>query len=183
MRRFRAALRRFRFDQRGALSVEAVLILPVLIWALMVSFGFWDAFRAQNAHIKATFAVSDLLSREMTGINTAYINGMHSVYRYMAQARGDSWMRVTSLRYRGSDDSFRVLWSRTTNATRAPRMTDAMLAALRARIPVMANDDTVVIVETWKDYRPLFDIGIGQRVFHEFLVIRPRWLSPIPLTS
>jgi hypothetical protein len=27
------------------------------------------------------------------------------------------------------------------------------------------------------------DMGIGRRVFSEFVVSRPRWLSPIPLTS
>lgn len=183
MRRIAEILRRFGAEQRGALSVEAVIILPVLIWTLMASFVFWDAFRTQNTHMKAAYAVTDMLSREMTSINTAYISGMHSVFRYMTQAEGETWMRVTSVRYRAVDDSYRVLWSRTTNAGRAPPYTDASLVPLRPRIPVMANDDTIIIVETWQDYQPLFNVGIGRRLMDEFIVTRPRWLSPIPLTS
>ncbi|MFN3642712.1 MAG: TadE/TadG family type IV pilus assembly protein [Gemmobacter sp.] len=183
MDRIRAALRRFRSDTRGAVAVESVLILPLLIWALMASFVYWDTFRTHNAHMKATYAVTDALSREMTGINTAYINGMHDVYRYMMQTDEPTWMRVTSVRYTEADDTFRVLWSRSTNGVRAPVMTNAMLANIRAQIPAMSNDDSVIIVETWREYTPLFRVGLEARVFTQFIVTRPRWLSPIPLTS
>lgn len=181
--RMPAFLRRFAADTRGSISMETVIVMPVLIWALMASFVYWDTFRNQNAHMKATFAVADMLSREMTSINTAYIIGMHTVYRYMMQTTEPTWMRVTSVQYRASDDSYRVLWSRSTNNSRAPQLTHATLAAMRSRLPLMASDDTVVVVETWREYEPVFNIGLGRRIFEQFTVTRPRWLSPIPLTS
>jgi Flp pilus assembly protein TadG len=183
MRGLASLCRRFRSDQRGALSVETVIIMPLLLWTLMACFVFWDAFRTRNTHMKAAHAVTDMLSREMTAIDTAYINGMHAVFRYMTRSDRETWMRVTSVRYRADDDSYRVLWSRTTNAAHAPQHTDASLVPFRPRIPLMANDDTIIIVETWQDYEPLFNVGIGQQVMSEFIVTRPRWLSPIPLTS
>jgi Flp pilus assembly protein TadG len=183
MRRLIAALRGFLRDTRGAVSAETVLVMPILIWALMGSFVYWDVFRSQNAHMKATYAVTDMLTREMAAVNTAYINGMHAVFRYLMQTDEPTWMRVTSIRFQASDNTYRVLWSRSTNPTRAPQMTNAMLANLRARIPTMANDDTAVIVETWREYTPVANVGIGRRIFTEFVVSRPRWLSPIPLTS
>ena len=183
MRRVIKALRRFRRDTSGAVSAETVIVLPLLAWALMASFVYWDVFRTRNVHMKATYAVTDMLTREMTAVNTAYINGMNSVYRYMMQTDEPTWIRVTSIRYTENDDTYRVLWSRSTNNTRSPPMTNAMLANLRARIPNMANDDTAVIVETWREYTPVANVGLGRRVFNEFVVSRPRWLSPIPLTS
>ncbi len=181
--RMPAVLRRFAADTRGSISMETVIVMPVLIWALMASFVYWDTFRSKNAQMKATFAVADTLSREMTGINTAYITGMHAVFRYMMQTSEPTWMRVTNVQYRASDDSYRVLWSRSTNTTRAPQLTHATLAQMRARLPLMANDDTILVIETWREYEPVFNVGLGRRIFGEFTVTRPRWLSPIPLTS
>lgn len=183
MRRLIASIRRFARDTAGVVSVETLIVMPLLTWALLASFVYWDVFRNQNAHVKATYAVTDMLTREMAAVNTAYINGMHTVFRHMSGTAEPTWMRVTSIQYRASDDTYRVVWSRTTNATRAPQMTNAMLANVRARIPLMADGDSAVIVETWRDYTPMADMGIGRRVFSEFVVSRPRWLSPIPLTS
>lgn len=183
MHRLFAMLRQFLRDTRGSISMETVIVMPVLCWTLMASFVYWDTFRSQNAHLKASYAVADMLTREMTAINNAYITGMHNVYRYMMQTSEPTWMRVTSVQFRASDNSYRVLWSRTTNATRAPQMTNTMLSNMRARMPLMANDDTVIVVETWREYQPVFDIGLGRRIFEEFIVTRPRWLSPLPLTA
>jgi hypothetical protein len=179
----RRLIARFLRDNRGAVSAETVLVMPILVWALMASFVYWDIFRSQNAHMKATYAVTDMITREMTSVNLAYINGMNAVYRHLMQTDELTWIRVTSIQFRASDNTYRVLWSRSTNPTRAPQMTNAMLADLRARIPNMAPDDTAIIVETWREYTPVANMGIGRRVFRELVVSRPRWLSPIPLTS
>jgi Flp pilus assembly protein TadG len=179
LRLFLAFLR----DQRGSMSVETVIIMPALLWAFMAMFVYWDLFRTNNAHVKATYVVSDMITRELNSITMADINGLHSVYRYVSAANEPTWMRVTSIQYRASNDTYRVLWSRSTDTAKAPQLNNGTLAAVRGGLPEIADTDTLILVETWRDYTPTFSIGLGERTFSQFMVARPRWLSPIPLTS
>jgi hypothetical protein len=48
-------------------------------------------------------------------------------------------------------------------------------------IPVLDNTESVIIVETWVDYAPDFDIGVlnmapglGGQTFTQFIVTKPR---------
>lgn len=176
------ALRRFGRDGAGAISTEAVLVMPVLLWVFMAMFVYWDAYRVQNGHIKASYTVSDMISRENTAINTAYIFGMHEIYRYLSMTDEATLMRVSSVQYRISDNSYRVLWSRTTSSGRAPAHTTATMAAQRDRLPKMADSHTTLVVETWRDFTPVLSVGLPQRTFYQFTAVRPRFLSPLPIS-
>lgn len=176
-------LARFRRDTRGAMSVEALLILPLLLWCYMAMFIYWDAFRSVNTHVKATYTVADLISREINPVNPAYINGLAQIHRYINKVRaGDTYLRVTHFQYNAAQDRFVVLWSRSSAGAPAA-LTTASLTAMRNRIPVMADADTAILVEAWRAFQPRFDVGIAPRTFYEFTVVRPRFLSPIPFTS
>jgi hypothetical protein len=180
MRSPAAALARFRRDQRGSISVETVLIMPLLLWAFMALFVYWDAYRANNTHIKATYTVTDLFSREMAAVNNGYVAGLHDIYRYVTATDEASVLRVTSVIYRQPTDTYQVLWSRSTNTARAPMLTNATIAALRDNFPVMANDDTVLVLETWRDFTPPFNVGLDARTFYHISITRPRFLTPMP---
>ena len=47
-RLIRRRLARFSSDQTGSTTVEAVLILPLLLWAYVAMFVYFDAFKIQN---------------------------------------------------------------------------------------------------------------------------------------
>lgn len=183
MRRAVLRLCRFRRDDRGAISTEAILILPMLLWAYMAMFVYWDAFRAVNTHTKATYTVADMLSREINPVSAAYIDGLASIHRFITQVpAGESYIRVTHFQYDESNDSYVVLWSHSTAG--APAALNASgLAGNRDRIPVMADADTAILVEAWRVFRPRLDVGVGDREFNEFTVVRPRFLSPLPFSS
>lgn len=175
-------LRQFRDDEGAFISVETILIMPLLMWVFMALFVYWDAFRAENTSVKASYVLADMISRENAAVNAAYVNGMHLVFRYMVDTQEDTWIRVTSVQFRQSDNSYRVLWSRTTNATRAPIHTHATMAVNRPRLPNLADTDTVIVVETWRRFTPPFMVGLDRRTFNEFTVMRPRFLSPLPIS-
>lgn len=175
-------IRHFARDESAFISVEAILVMPLLIWVFMAMFVYWDAFRAQNTSVKASYVLADMISRESQPVNTAFINGMHQVFRYMVNTREQTWIRVTSVQYRQSDDRYLVLWSRTTNSTRAPQHTVTTMAQNRHRLPVLANSDTMIVVETWRNFTPPFQVGLSPRTFDEFSVMRPRFLSPLPIS-
>ena len=179
---FMTRIRHFARDESAFISIEAIIVMPLLIWLFMALFVYWDAFRSQNTSVKASYVMADMISRENAAVNNAYINGMHSVFRYMVNTNEQTWIRVTSVQFRQSDNSYRVLWSRTTNATRAPEHTHATMALNRDRLPLLANSDTMIVVETWRRFTPPFRVGLDQRTFNEFTVMRPRFLSPLPIS-
>jgi Flp pilus assembly protein TadG len=179
---FVTRLRRFAQDESAFISIEAIIVMPLLIWVFMALFVYWDAFRAENTSVKASYVLADMISRENAAVNTAYINGMHQVFRYMVNTPEQTWIRVSSVQFRASDNSYQVLWSRTTNATRAPAHTTATMALHRPRLPLLANSDTMIVLETWRRFSPPFQVGLDKRTFAQFTVMRPRFLSPLPIS-
>ncbi|MFN3606250.1 MAG: TadE/TadG family type IV pilus assembly protein, partial [Cypionkella sp.] len=75
-------LRRFAGDARGNMSVEAMLMLPVLVWALIAFFSFWDVYRINYLAKKATFTIADVISRERAQISAAFAYRYGTVFAY-----------------------------------------------------------------------------------------------------
>ena len=71
-----------------------------------------------------------------------------------------------------------MLFSRTPG-NKMPQLNDAALEyARKDRIPLMADNDSVVIVETEVAYDPGFEVGIPNHSFDNFIVTRPRYYPP-----
>lgn len=177
-----ARLRRFARDEDGALVLtEFLLLLPMLVWGFIALFVYWDAFRTINESQKASYTVADLISRQ-GDVSTAFINGMDDVMDFMVTNSTGIRVRVTSVQWDPANDRHYVLFSRSPGNA-MPRLTTAQMRDLRDRIPVMANLDGVVIIETEVDYTPAFSvgfdsillaIGVDSQTFRNFVVTRPR---------
>ncbi len=177
----RRRLDRFRRDEDASLSVEAVLVLPLLLWAFLATYTFFDVYRAKNLSLKANYAISDLLSRETTTIDNAYLLGAEKVFRYLTQSDSSSWVRVTVV-YCDDDCSLSTRdlkrdWSRATDSL--PTFSNAdVMNHLEPIIPWMAEGERVIIVETGVTYEPPFSqnlTGIGERDFVDIVMTRPRF--------
>ena len=68
----------------GTVSVEAVKVYQLLIWAITATFVFFDAFKTLHLSQKATYAVADMLSRESVAIDDDYLTAMHEVFAHLA---------------------------------------------------------------------------------------------------
>ena len=132
--------------------------------------------------------IADMLSRE-TGpiagdstsvqINQTYVNGLNTMFDYLTNSRQPTWIRVTSVYWDDNDNKYRVDWS-ATSGTGHDEMTTYMLQAYKDRIPVMPNGDTVVLVETFMAYTPVFKVGLDPRWFQTFITTAPRFASCVP---
>jgi Flp pilus assembly protein TadG len=181
-------LKSLREDERGTVPVEGLLAFTFLAWWYMASFTFFDAFRQKNINLKAAYTIADMLSRE-TGpiagdstsvqINQTYVNGLNTMFDYLTNSRQPTWIRVTSVYWDDNDDKYRVDWS-ATSGTGHDEMTTYMLQAYKDRIPVMPNGDTVVLVETFMAYTPVFKVGLDPRWFQTFITTAPRFASCVP---
>ena len=61
----RRLLRRFLRDESATIMAEAVLVLPFMLWSYLGLFVYWDSFRVMNKVQKASYTISDMISREM----------------------------------------------------------------------------------------------------------------------
>ena len=178
----RASLTRFGRDETGAVVAEAVIVLPLFLWAYIALFVYWDAFRSMNTVQKAAYTVSDMISREKTGKTTAYIAGVKEVLEYLIDQNQNARMRVTEVTWSEANNRFEVHWSRSPGGAMTPLTTNTLQDYAYA-IPKMTAGDYVVVVEVQVDYEPTFDVGMPNETFREFIVTRPRFVPCIPIDT
>lgn len=173
--------RRFRRDERGGITAEAVIVLPMLIWAYLALFVYWDVFRSMNTVQKATYNISDLISRQ-SEVDTRFLDGMQSILDYLIDSDQEASLRMTSIQYLADDDSYYVLWSRSPGGA-LPALTNASVQGYRDKIPDMPDGHSVLLVETQVSYSPAFNAGIGDQNFSQMIVTRPRFYLRICMTG
>jgi Flp pilus assembly protein TadG len=190
MFRFRKSVRNFLKDESGVLLAEALILLPLLVWGFLALVVYWDVFRTINVTQKAAYSISDMISRQGV-ITNQFVDGLENVLSFLTPGAPASRMRVTSIEFDegtnnqaawDADDSFILLFSRSPGGE-VPAHTSVTIneTAFRNRIPVMSDLESVVIVETWVDYEPDFDVGVlnmapglTDQTFTQFIVTRPR---------
>jgi hypothetical protein len=174
-------IRRFRDEEDGLVMTEFLIMLPLLVWTFMALFIYWDAFRTINMAQKAAYSVSDVISRQ-SDVTPGFINGMQAVSDYLMNDSPNVELRITSVEYDQQPNEHRVLFSMSPG-NKMPALTNGSLLALKPYIPIMADNDSVVIVEANIDYQPAFDVGIVSQTFENFVVTRPRYARRVCLTT
>lgn len=167
--------RPFARKEDGGLSVEAVLIFPILVWAITATFVFFDAFKTLHVSQKATYTVADMLSRETEAVDQDYLTAMHELFGYLSSdSEGTSSMRVSVVQ-RGLDESGNeettLVWSQGIGGSE-PYVDMALIAD---RIPAMMVGDQLIVVETEHEWSPTFAVGLASYRFREVTVARPRF--------
>lgn len=177
-------LRRFGAREDGSVLAEGVIVLPLLIWAFIGLFVYWDAFREMNTVQKAGYTLSDVLSRQKTGVNNAYVTGMKDLLDYLVNTEGnETTLRVTSVTRNITTNKYEVHWSRTTNSLKMPVLSTSKLQDYLAQIPTMSYADYAIIVEVQVPYAPAFNVGLAEQTFNEFIVTRPRFLPCVAMDN
>lgn len=173
---------RFLRDDSGVLLAETVIILPLLIWAYLGLYIYWDAYRSVTTVQKAAYTISDMITREMNPISEGYITGLDDVMEYLVDEDQDVATRVTSIAWSVDNQRFEVHWSRSDGGDLSP-LTTATLQSLASQIPAMAEGDFAMIVEVRVPYQAVFDVGLTTDNFSEFIVTRPRFLRCIVMNN
>ncbi|MEM9710248.1 MAG: hypothetical protein AAF871_15845 [Pseudomonadota bacterium] len=163
----------------GSLSVEAVLMFPLLAWAYMGMYFFFDAYRQQNINLKAAYTVSDMLSREFEPIDDAYLVGANDVFDFLSYSSTPPAIRVTTFRYDADVDRYMLMDSNSTRGQPDLQQADLDEESFRSRIPIMADDDTVILLETWSNYVPPVKMGLPNVVFDNFIITSPRFTGQL----
>ncbi|ABA79575.1 pilus assembly protein [Rhodobacter sphaeroides] len=176
----RPLLRAFWSDRRGSATVEMVLVLPLLVWAYLGIYVFFDAFAKITVSSKATYTISDMLSRQRSSVDGTFLANAHGLFDWLTGARATS-IRVSSITWDETSQSYEVQWS---FAEGGPDIqTNATIGDYEDRIPVLPEGDYLILVETWMDYTPLFLQFLDPFTFTEFTVTRPRFMPKLDFTG
>ncbi|MBF9030214.1 pilus assembly protein [Rhodobacterales bacterium HKCCE3408] len=174
-------VRIFVRNERAAVALEAIIMTPILAWLFTASFIFFDAFRTYNTSLKATYAIADVLSRQTDLVYGSDIEGLANIFQHISRNPGGSSMRVSEIRWdadAGSDGEYAVDWSYPTGGE--TRLRDSDIPNIIDQLPVMANGERVIVVETFVPYDPYFTVGIDDIEFTNFTVTRPRFAGQLP---
>jgi hypothetical protein len=173
-------LHRFARDEGGTILAEFVVALPILLWSYLALFVYWDGYGAINTAQKASYSVADYISRERTTLTPAEIAGLHDVLQFMVAPGEEVKMRLTSIYWDPEDARYEVYWSRSPGNEISELTTD-QLQLMQEHIPIMADGDSAVLLETRVSYSPTFDVGVDVDTLENFIVTRPRFLTRICL--
>lgn len=165
---------RFARNEDGGLSLEAVLAVPMLVWAITATFVFWDAFKVLNISQKATYTVADMLSREVDPIDADYMTSMHEVFDFLAGDSGTNAIRVSVVTLTTNPDTnteeLELVWSQGVNV-----QGHSELAAIEDRLPTLSLGEQIIIVESEQEWSPAFAVGLASYRFSEVALARPRF--------
>ncbi|MCC1491711.1 hypothetical protein J1C49_03730 [Cognatishimia sp. F0-27] len=162
-------------DDRGDVTVEAVILLPLLFLLFAASWVYFDALQQKNVSQKANYTLGDMLSRETVEIDPTYMDNAHGLLRLLTRAQADdeTALRVTVVSYDSGDDAWTVEWSMARGGQAA--MASGGAPEESAALPQAQNGDQLILVETWDSYTPAFNVGLTPQEFATYSFTRPRY--------
>lgn len=180
-----ARLKAFRDDQSGMMALEAILVIPLLFWAYMGIFVMFDAFKKQTDGLRVTYAVADAISREKDAIDQTYLDSVYKLTNFMTRSPQRVTQRVTVVCYSPSADSYAIAWSMVQGPKMAdyPAHTNETLDANANRLPNLVLGEQAVLVETFMDYAPIWDVGLTAKTFDYWVFTRPRFAEQVKWES
>ncbi|HKK97765.1 MAG TPA: hypothetical protein VJ928_06255 [Marivita sp.] len=172
-------LRRFKNATEGSVSVEAVIMFPAMAVIFAASWVYFDVMRQQSVSIKANYTIGDIISRETEALDDQYINNLRKMMFYLTKASGqDVDLRVTVVQYDEDASRHDVVWSEKRGDW--PVLSDSDMSDYAERLPLMANSDQIILVETRDAYDPTFEVGgIGPFDIETYSFTRPRFASQV----
>lgn len=180
LRAIRQVLARFRREEDGTLAIETVLIFPVLCWAYLATFIYFDAFRVQSQTLKAAYTISDQMSRETGYISPTYLKSLYKLHELLTFSNQPSTVRVSVVTFDGDTEQYHVRWSRwiqggTIQSGSNYALTDTKIPDIEDQLPVMPSNEVVIVMENWLSYEPAFSVGLNAFNFQNLIVTRPRF--------
>lgn len=184
MRNMLKLIRKFHDDETGSAAVELVLCVPIIVWALLSTMVYFDAYHDEAIATRAGMTVADLYSRESNAIDATYLNNSRNLLRALTETNDNPGIRVTVFQYRETQDDYRRVWSK--NRGLSPNYNNTRLRDIADRLPTLSNGETAILVETQTTYTAPFTSSLNSFSpfqvknltgveFNTFTVVSPRY--------
>lgn len=179
-------LSQFRDDTSGNVTVETLIIIPILFWAVTLTWEFFELHRFKSVREKASYVVVDMISREQNGVDTAYLDNTLSLYDEVVRQSGNNQLRVSSIMFRDNDpsidtdDEYIVLWSEVRGEGPIQPIKTSEIKDGADFIPSMADQSTLIMIQTLSHYQPAFKVGLGANVpIDTHVFTSPRFVAQV----
>lgn len=174
----RSALNRFRRDEEGSVAIEAAFYFPLLLAMFAAIFTLYDAFRQESISIKAAYTISDLVSRETATLDDTYMDNMYLLTQAMTRDTRDVSMRISVVYWDEASESYGVDWS-VERGTGLDIWNNGTINTVADNLPTLPDQERVILVETWNNLLPIFDVGLDNFDLYNFVFTRPRFAGQI----
>ena len=169
---------RFTRNEDGYITIEAVIVLPIMLWLFGVGWVYFDAFRQQSVNQKANYVISDMISRETDPVNETYIANTYNLLTQLTHSTSsETDFRATVVQYDLDTSRWDLVWSDAYGARSA--LVDADIPGYEDRLPVGMDNEQLILIETWEDYEPAFDVGLGAFEIMTYSFTAPRYTPQI----
>lgn len=171
-------LKRFATREEGSIALEALIIIPILFWAILAGYTFFEGYRQSASNVKAAYTIGDLVSRETREINSVYIDSMEDMFALMVRNQADMKMRISLVLYDADSNSHTVSWSAIRGGY-TEKLTNADMPEYKDLLPPMSDQSTLILVETSNTFVPPFRVGLDNIELKNFVFTRPRFANNI----
>ncbi len=174
---FKNILRKFKSNERGAITLEMIILLPLLVLWIVGSNSFFDAFKTYLRASKATYTAVDLISRQ-NEIGPSYMTNVGSVFRSIVDADGaNATVIISSIRMTGGSfdtgGTLELDWS--LNGAGGTGLTSAGQIPL-AYIPNLLEGEYTVLIQTNVPFIPIYSWGnLTAKTFSNTVAVTPRF--------
>lgn len=174
------AITKFLRDETANMTIEFVVILPLLILWYVGTLVFFDAYKSRMQADAAAYTVADIMSRfEATDSRPGII--MDDIDELLLlrtsilpSVPAGGWLRFSSVHYDDDTGTYDVRWSCVATGGQIERLVDATIPL--NEMPLMLDDEVVILVESAVPYRPLVDwVGIVERNWVTRATVSPRF--------
>ena len=169
---------RFKRGEQGSMTVEAIIVLPTVIFGLLFVYTYFSAFQVKSMANKAAYTVSDYLSRQTEPVDATFIEGLADIYGFLTNT-GNKGLRISSFTWSESDGSgdYELQWSYAAESGSA--LTGDTMSEVLPRLPFLVNGETVLLVESTTNWTPIFDVGLTMLPFNDFVATKPRFATQV----
>lgn len=178
----RKILRNFWEDSSGVISIEFVLMMPMLFLTFMASYVYFDGYRQSAVNLKAAYTISDLISRETNVINDSYIDSMYLLLQELTRTSSVVNVRISVVRWDDDDNRYYLDWSEA-RGTSYLALTNTDLLDMADELPTMPDNERVILVETSNTFVPLYNIGMDDISIDNFVFTRPRFAPQVVFSN
>ncbi len=169
----------FRDDESASLTVEFIIIIPVLFTWFLGSIVFFDAFNTKATAQRTAHTLADIISRQ-TSVDNDFVDSLLTIQNRMLPRESVGMVRITSIQRDESGD-LQLLWTYNTNTGATPlEMEDIPLNT----IPLMANGESILLLDTRVPFVPIADwVGFTATTWINRVAVAPRFVEPLPNTD
>ncbi|PVA10248.1 hypothetical protein DC366_08340 [Pelagivirga sediminicola] len=173
-------LARFRSEERGSVTVEAMITLPLLIWAIGATYEFFEVHRYNSARDKASYTIADMISREQDDITPIYLDNAKTVFDTIANDMGANSLRISVIKYNTDDKTYFIKWSQVRGTDALKQLKTEDVENAHAVLPKLRRGEELIVVESQSIYPPVFKVGMGDNLkVRTYVTTSPRFAAQI----